>query len=91
MWFYFIFIYLGISLAHGESHEFCGGLPTEQSCTGGKDIGHGKGWNCRPQARELMWWYDTERRDCRAQIYRGCGGNNNRYCTLHHCRKKCKS
>ncbi|KPU78765.1 uncharacterized protein Dana_GF27831 [Drosophila ananassae] len=37
-----------------------------------------------------MWYFDSRARDCRTMKYLGCGGNNNRYCSRDHCRRKCR-
>ncbi|KPU78763.1 uncharacterized protein Dana_GF27172 [Drosophila ananassae] len=36
-----------------------------------------------------MWYYGSRRKTCLKMKYLGCGGNNNRYCSMDHCLQSC--
>nr|CAB55350.1 Kunitz inhibitor like protein 1 [Drosophila virilis] len=61
-----------------------------QACTGGKNEGNSNGRQCPANANREMWWYDSRSRSCKKMSYKGCGGNNNRYCTRKACETKCR-
>ncbi|EDW31178.1 GL20811 [Drosophila persimilis] len=81
---------LALYVAYTSAQDNCIGRPVLQVCTGGKDEGNNRHWSCRPRFTQVMWYYNSRTRDCQTMRYLGCGGNNNRYCSLAHCRRKCR-
>ncbi|XP_019719267.1 collagen alpha-6(VI) chain isoform X3 [Hippocampus comes] len=51
-------------------------------CLLGEDAG-----DCRDYA--MMWFYDSEQRQCKRFWYGGCGGNANRFSTMEACQDAC--
>ncbi|XP_026847612.1 kappaPI-actitoxin-Avd3d-like [Drosophila persimilis] len=81
---------LALYVAYTSAQDNCIGRPVFQVCTGGRDEGHNRSRRCAARFMREMWWYNTRARDCQKMRYLGCGGNNNRYCSLDSCRRKCR-
>ncbi|SPP76735.1 blast:BPTI/Kunitz domain-containing protein [Drosophila guanche] len=81
---------LALYVAHSAAQDNCRGRPVFQVCTGGRDQGHSRHFSCPARFMNEMWWYDSRSRQCQKMKYLGCGGNNNRYCSLDSCRRKCR-
>ncbi|XP_033165220.1 PI-actitoxin-Axm2b [Drosophila mauritiana] len=80
-------VVLYVSLACGQNR--CDGRPRgRQNCDGGKHEGFG-GRDCRRRAMDEMWYYNQRTGKCLKMKYLGCGGNQNRYCSLRHCQRSC--
>lgn len=45
-----------------------------------------KGRGCRPKQ---MWYFNERAQKCERLNYLGCGGNENRFCTLSGCQNSC--
>ncbi|XP_030372161.1 kappaPI-actitoxin-Avd3c-like [Scaptodrosophila lebanonensis] len=68
----------------------CKGKPNRQQCEGPLDLGSG-GRRCRRSANNNMWYYNAAmNRTCIKMAYKGCGGNNNRWCSKQDCETKCR-
>ncbi|KAH8312900.1 hypothetical protein KR067_001514, partial [Drosophila pandora] len=65
------------------------GLIVFQLCSGGSDKGNKLGITCKVRAMNRMWYYISRRKTCLKMKYLGCGGNNNRYCSMDHCLQSC--
>ncbi|VDM44048.1 unnamed protein product [Toxocara canis] len=61
-----------------------------RDCGAPKNKGHvcGAADKIRSKAK-IQWYYDTETAMCLAFKYNGCGGNNNRFDTIHQCELRC--
>ncbi|EDW80086.1 uncharacterized protein Dwil_GK23982 [Drosophila willistoni] len=81
---------LALYVAHSQAQNVCVGRPVFQVCTGGRDEGNNNIFTCRFTAMNEMWWYESGARRCNRMSYRGCGGNNNRYCSQADCQQKCR-
>ncbi|KAH8415260.1 hypothetical protein KR222_003507 [Zaprionus bogoriensis] len=83
---------LALYVAHTQAQSSCRGSVPEfnQTCVGGLNEGHSRWARCRRNWNADMWYYDQPSRLCFQMSYRGCGGNNNRYCTLENCRWQCR-
>ncbi|BFF90046.1 BPTI/Kunitz domain-containing protein-like [Drosophila madeirensis] len=81
---------LALYVAHISAQDNCRGRPVTQVCTGGRHEGHSRHRACRARFMPEMWWYNARARDCQKMRYLGCGGNNNRYCSLASCRRQCR-
>ncbi|EDV95988.1 GH15462 [Drosophila grimshawi] len=91
MKFILILACLALFVAHIHAQRCRGRLaPNRKACTGGRNEGIGRGRNCARNANRNMWWYDTTDSTCKRMNYRGCGGNNNRYCTRAECERRCR-
>ncbi|XP_033232773.1 male accessory gland serine protease inhibitor-like [Drosophila pseudoobscura] len=80
---------LALYVAHTSGQVNCRGRPAIQACTGGRHEGHNRNRSCPARFMPVMWWYNPRVRDCQTMRYLGCGGNNNRYCSLADCRRRC--
>ncbi|KAH8234870.1 hypothetical protein KR032_004630 [Drosophila birchii] len=80
---------LTLYVAYTSGQDFCLGRPVIQVCQGGRDEGNANLWTCHARNQE-MWFYNSRTRSCNKMRYRGCGGNNNRYCSDNHCRRVCR-
>ncbi|XP_064546324.1 uncharacterized protein LOC135433950 [Drosophila montana] len=65
--------------------------PNRQVCQGPKNEGNSNRRQCSNNANREMWWYDSSSGSCKKLAYKGCGGNNNRYCTRDACQAKCST
>ncbi|XP_034482596.1 kunitz-type U15-theraphotoxin-Hs1g-like [Drosophila innubila] len=72
-----------LSIAYAQDFDGCAGCPDDQSCDGGKNIGHADLEGCSLNANNEMWYYSGN--SCNKMKYLGCGGNRNRYCSKFHC------
>ncbi|XP_032598874.1 protease inhibitor carrapatin [Drosophila grimshawi] len=90
MKFILILACLALFVAHTQAQQ-CRGrlLPNRKVCIGGRDEGR-TGRGCERFTNPNMWWYDGSDRTCKRMMYRGCGGNNNRYCTRAECERRCR-
>ncbi|XP_043654012.1 kunitz-type serine protease inhibitor homolog alpha-dendrotoxin [Drosophila teissieri] len=80
-------VVLYASLAYAQDR--CDGRPSgRQNCVGGKNEGRGGG-HCHRTAMDEMWYYNQRSGRCIKMKYLGCGGNQNRYCSLRHCQRSC--
>ncbi|KAH8259873.1 hypothetical protein KR026_012262 [Drosophila bipectinata] len=77
-------------VAYTAAQENCVGRPFFQVCSGGRHNGDNNSRRCIAFAMNEMWYYDSGSRSCKTMKYLGCGGNNNRYCSRDHCRRKCR-
>ncbi|XP_046803406.1 kunitz-like peptide PcKuz1 [Lucilia cuprina] len=83
-----IFVLLIITLiAPYTSAQMCPGRVHLTSCTQPANVGH-SGPRC-PQS--IMWYYHAGTRQCHRMLYRGCGGNWNRFCTIGACLRICRN
>ncbi|KRK05244.1 uncharacterized protein Dyak_GE28236 [Drosophila yakuba] len=62
------------------------GNPT---CFGPRNIGTPLGFACALRFMPLVWYFNGESRRCEPMPYLGCGGSNNRFCSLQDCRINC--
>ncbi|XP_023173201.2 kunitz-type serine protease inhibitor homolog beta-bungarotoxin B5-B chain-like [Drosophila hydei] len=92
MKFILILACLSVYVATLEAQRTCkGAVPDRLTiCVGSKNVGRNNTRSCRQNANSKMWWYDSRSRSCKKLAYKGCGGNNNRYCTRQACRNKCR-
>ncbi|XP_030373276.1 male accessory gland serine protease inhibitor-like [Scaptodrosophila lebanonensis] len=92
MKFLFALLLLTICVAHIKAQPpvLCRGRPFFQVCTGGRDEGNANGRLCGLTSQDPMWYYNSRQRTCIRMRYRGCGGNNNRYCTNADCLQRCR-
>ncbi|SPP84601.1 blast:BPTI/Kunitz domain-containing protein [Drosophila guanche] len=81
---------LALYVALISAQNNCRGRPARQLCTGGRNEGHRRHRSCQASFMPEMWWYNARVRDCQKMRYLGCGGNNNRYCSLASCRRQCR-
>ncbi|XP_039965358.1 PI-actitoxin-Axm2b-like [Bactrocera neohumeralis] len=63
----------------------CPGKPPTQLCLKPMNVGT-KGRSCRPKQ---MWYFNERAQKCERLKYLGCGGNENRFCTLSGCQNSC--
>ncbi|EDW68800.1 kappaPI-actitoxin-Avd3c [Drosophila virilis] len=92
MKFVLILACLALFVAHSQAQvDDCPGsvYGPRQSCAGGKNEGNSRTRQCRRYYNNNMWYYDSRSRSCKNMIYRGCAGNDNRYCTRQSCERKC--
>ncbi|EDV95983.1 GH15465 [Drosophila grimshawi] len=61
----------------------------ESICINTRNDGDTRNFSCFRNANNNMWFYDRGSGVCRRMSYRGCGGNNNRYCTQGDCSRRC--
>uniref|UniRef100_A0A0M3HFU6 BPTI/Kunitz inhibitor domain-containing protein n=1 Tax=Ascaris lumbricoides TaxID=6252 RepID=A0A0M3HFU6_ASCLU len=61
-----------------------------RECSAVKNKGHvcGAASKIRSKAK-IQWYYDAETAMCLAFKYNGCGGNRNRFDTVHQCEFRC--
>ncbi|XP_016958935.2 PI-actitoxin-Axm2b-like [Drosophila biarmipes] len=90
MKFLLILACLSLYIAYIDAQRFCQGRPVFQVCTGGRDEGNSNGRFCGASSQNEMWFYNSRNRNCEKMRYRGCGGNNNRYCSNQDCLEKCR-
>ncbi|TMW41832.1 hypothetical protein DOY81_013088 [Sarcophaga bullata] len=81
-----LFTLLLIAFVGYTSAQTCVGMPNNPGCTGPRDFGH-RGSGC---VARTMWYYNTRLLRCQPLNYLGCGGTNNRWCTLASCRQRCE-
>ncbi|KAH8415261.1 hypothetical protein KR222_003506 [Zaprionus bogoriensis] len=79
---------LALYVASSQAQR-CRGNPSRKTCEGPRDEGHRSGRSCHRHSNGEMWYYDERSRSCQPMVYYGCGGNNNRYCTLQDCQARC--
>ncbi|KAH8352110.1 hypothetical protein KR084_002017 [Drosophila pseudotakahashii] len=73
-----------------SSAQDCQGRPRHPDCHGGKDEGVRHKHHCtNSQPNDEMWYYNRQTNQCLKMRYLGCGGNNNRYCSLVSCQRAC--
>ncbi|XP_016969955.1 male accessory gland serine protease inhibitor-like [Drosophila rhopaloa] len=81
---------LYVALVSGQT---CRGAPTNPNCNGGRDEGAARqapgGPRCNPQPNDSMWYFNRPTGKCIKMSYKGCYGNNNRYCSLRSCEAAC--
>ncbi|XP_075169941.1 PI-actitoxin-Afv2b-like [Haematobia irritans] len=77
-----LFLAIFVIVAEGQCHN----NPARPRCRQPLHLGRG-GRGCRRVAR---WWYDNSSGVCKEFTYRGCGGNNNRYCSKAACETGCR-
>ncbi|XP_016974785.2 boophilin-H2-like [Drosophila rhopaloa] len=85
-----ILVCLTIYVACVEAQNVCPGRSFTQLCTGNRDEGNNNGRWCGLTAMNEMWFFNSRNRNCEKMRYRGCGGNNNRYCSVQDCQTKCR-
>lgn len=56
------------------------------NCAGGINLGR-SGPSCRSAN---VWAWDGRTGQCRRILYRGCGGNRNRWCSQQQCLVRCR-
>ncbi|KAH8379884.1 hypothetical protein KR009_007807 [Drosophila setifemur] len=54
-------------------------------CSGGLDAGNNRKRKCNKSANGNMWHYNPATKNCTKFNYKGCAGNDNRWCTLPLC------
>ncbi|XP_075169720.1 chymotrypsin inhibitor SCI-I-like [Haematobia irritans] len=84
MKFIFVFLLLAVILIAVEGQ--CRNNPRRPNCNHARHLGN-RGRGCRPAKR---WWYDKNSRTCKEMNYRGCGGNDNRFCSKAACEARCR-
>ncbi|XP_036322603.1 male accessory gland serine protease inhibitor-like [Rhagoletis pomonella] len=85
MKFFVCLLALTIILYLGQTQAQCPNAPQHYSCSGAAHSGSIAD-HCRGGVR---WWYNSGSGTCASFYYNGCGGNNNRYCSLAACQQRC--
>ncbi|XP_020817009.1 U-actitoxin-Avd3s [Drosophila serrata] len=77
-----VVLYLLMVLTQVES---CKGKPSSPKCVGSLDVGNDRRRKCKRSANKNMWHYNTVTKNCTKLNYKGCGGNDNRWCNKQLC------
>ncbi|KAI8041109.1 hypothetical protein M5D96_005361 [Drosophila gunungcola] len=85
-----ILVGLTLYMSCTDAQSTCVGRPINQVCTGNQDEGNSNTRWCGVTAMNEMWYWSSRTRKCEKMRYRGCGGNNNRYCSNRDCTLKCR-
>ncbi|XP_037933986.1 BPTI/Kunitz domain-containing protein-like [Teleopsis dalmanni] len=86
---YFSTLVLIVIVAAGYVEaQTCAGRPNRFGCGGGRDEGF-SGLSCWLTGSGDRFYYDQNTNRCRGFWYKGCGGNNNRHCTMAQCHRNC--
>ncbi|XP_017074981.2 kunitz-type serine protease inhibitor homolog alpha-dendrotoxin [Drosophila eugracilis] len=85
----FLLVLCCLVLCVALSSAQCNGRPRFQDCHGGKDEGVRQKHHCISEPNPEMWYYNHATNQCLKMQYHGCGGNNNRYCSLVGCQRSC--
>ncbi|XP_034655840.1 kunitz-type U15-theraphotoxin-Hhn1r [Drosophila subobscura] len=81
-------MYLVVDLVAAQN---CKGKPRTPKCVGLMDQGNNSKRKCKKQANRVMWNYNAAlNRTCIQMEYKGCGGNDNRWCTKQACETACR-
>ncbi|KAH8270505.1 hypothetical protein KR018_010909 [Drosophila ironensis] len=67
------------------SRRTCKGKPASPKCEGLADAGNKKKRKCRKSANKNMWHFNNLTKKCSKLDFKGCGGNDNRWCTQKLC------
>ncbi|KAH8257215.1 hypothetical protein KR038_005936 [Drosophila bunnanda] len=65
--------------------ESCKGKAASPKCVGSLDVGNSRRRQCKRNANKNMWHYNPVTRNCTKLNYKGCGGNDNRWCNQRLC------
>ncbi|XP_036341662.1 kunitz-type serine protease inhibitor homolog alpha-dendrotoxin-like [Rhagoletis pomonella] len=79
------FVLLALATLAAAQDVQCPGRPPTQLCLKPKNVGT-SGRGCQPRQ---MWHFNERAQRCERLNYLGCGGNENRFCTLEGCRNSC--
>ncbi|XP_017028001.1 male accessory gland serine protease inhibitor-like [Drosophila kikkawai] len=61
--------------------ESCKGKPATPQCEGPLDGGNKRIRRCKKNYNKAMWHFNVVTNNCTQFKYKGCAGNNNRWCS----------